>query len=194
MFVAFRVESDKSILLEYANKVAGENKHTNAKVLKEKVFKYQKIYHLNDEYYINALDTVLNARQLCLSPDMIVVAETISNVSRAPLASDQELEKLFMFLASKLTTLCSRYSLVEQIIDQGKEKFSSAERQARIRTLRNTLSFMKASSARVDLSEVGGSPNAGKITNGFLTNDLSNVEFADVSVTGLFERRYTLGL
>ena len=87
-----------------------------------------------------------------------------------------------------------RVQNVHKALEQGRETFSQLSCDKKRKVLLVVLGFYKGDTARVDLSFIGGSRNAGKISNNFIANHLKDIQFVDSSVTGMFERCETIGL
>jgi CRISPR-associated endonuclease Csn1 len=175
----------------FAIDLAKKKELTNVKILKRKILKYQKAYYKGDEFYLPALGAVYSARQLILDSCNDKTCEAITKEIEV---TDSELLKLYDALTGKADILCSRFSVVRDVLVEGRAKFESLDYLEKRSILLSTLQFYNGTKRTVNLQLIGGSANAGFIRNGFLRNDLGNIEFSDSSVTGMFERRYRIGL
>lgn len=167
----------------------------DAKVVKGKILRYSKISYKGDEYCLPALDVVHSSRQLALIGEMLKCAADLCDDGVDDSMLDEGmLSDLYDELRDKALFLCSGFGNVHRVLAERKSVFLELGISDKRTFLKNILNYYRGATSRVDLSLVGGSKNAGAIRNGFLTKQLPNVEFIDQSVTGMFERRYKLGL
>ncbi|HIT45405.1 MAG TPA: type II CRISPR RNA-guided endonuclease Cas9 [Candidatus Aphodovivens excrementavium] len=161
-----------------------------AKALRSRILKYSKICYGDDEYYVPALGAVYSSRQPAFDSN---ITETAALAAKRQLGSDAQAEKdalaLYDELVEKASALCSRFSVVQTAMREGRGKFQQLSMDDKCSLLVSVLEFYKGTKSTVNLSSVEGAPNAGKITNGFIRNDVRNLVFVDQSVTGMFERR-----
>ena len=92
-------------------------------------------------------------------------------------------------LTAKACTLCSRFKNVKSILEENRNLFIDLPFNNKCSLLKSILIFYRGGTARINLTPIKGSANAGGITNGFIKNDTKNVVFIDQSVTGMFERK-----
>ena len=76
--------------------------------------------------------------------------------------------RLFDELRDKALYLCSRFKTVRDVLDKGCDSFLALTKSEKRLLLVGLIEFYAGKKQRVSLSLIGGSPNAGKITNSFL--------------------------
>lgn len=193
--IAQKISKGELSITEYAQEIAREEGLVLSRVLRGRILKYSKIRYGQDEYFIPALDVVYSARQLALTGDLLKTAQDVGdNKVSSFCLDDGALMRLYDELRDKALFLCSGFKNVHKALEQGREMFSQLSCDKKRKVLLAVLGFYKGDTARVDLSFIGGSRNAGGITNGFLTKYFDRVQFVDSSVTGMFERCETIGL
>lgn len=193
---ANRIASGATTIEDWAQDIAGSQGFSFMRVLRSRLLKYARVNHKGDEYYVPALDVVYCSRQLILQESDYALAKAICDFEEV---SDSQLKHsslLYMYrvLSDKATVLCSRYSVVREKLIQGEGAFQSLAIADKRRLLCNLFAFFKNSTSRVDLSLIGGSPHAGAIKSGFLSNCKEKIIIVDQSVTGMFESRESIGL
>lgn len=193
--VAHRIARGDLSVDAYACELARESGLKFVKMLKKRILKYSRICYKGDEFFLPALDVVYSARQLALTGDLLKTAALVCDdrVDASDI-DDDLIDDLYDVLKDKALFLCSAFKNIYKVLDEGKETFLCLHRKEKRKLLVQVLKFYKGDISRVDLSFINGARNAGKIPNTFLTKDFSNVEFVDSSVTGMFERRCTIGL
>lgn len=193
--VAQRIRRGELSIGEYVGTLAASEGFRNASVLKGKVLKYSRISYDGDDFYIPALDVVYSSRQLALSGDFLKCAADLCDDKKSDsVLCEESLNSLYDELRDKALFLCSGFRNVHRVLVERGCEFLTLSVSDKRTLLKNLLNFYKGNTTRVDLTLIGGSKNAGKILNGFLTKQLPDIEFIDQSVTGMFERRYKLGL
>ena len=160
------------------------------RILRGKILKYSRIRYGNDEYYIAAIDAVYSSRQPAFTQDIMAIGELIEkNKTNEIEHIDEKLLLFYDALLEKATSLCSRFNNVRSVLLENRDKFIELDREDKCLLLVAIMDFYHGRKTRVNLSLVGGSANAGGITNGFIKNDTKNLIFIDQSVTGMFERK-----
>ena len=132
-----------------------------------------------------------NAKQLAFAQDE---TKLIERMERGETCSDGELLDLFNSLQEKYARFAPR--LAQQMKVQELEKtFARADMMDRCRVLLSLVSIAAAHTNMIDLSAVDGSKYSGCMNVSFSKELSSNgIVFVDSSVTGMFERRYKIGL
>lgn len=193
--LARRIAQDGLSCQRFAEADACTRGLTYCRTLRGKILKYARVEVGSDQFYVPALDAVYSAKQLVLSEHMTAVAAATCNdkVDDAELPSE-ELLALYDQLTTKLGFLCSKFGNVVSAMEKGRDVFAELATNEMRAVLRNVLRFAKATTARVDLSLIGGPKNAGGIRSSVMTNDVNRAVFVDQSVTGMFERRTRIEL
>lgn len=165
-------------------------------VMRSRMLKYSRINHDGNEYYVSALDCVYSSRELVLNENLNRIADAVCNQVQVPDGeiSQDGLMLLYQSLMEKSLMLCARFKPVRDQLVSGADAFELLPTPDKRQLLKNVLNFFNGTTARVDLKLIGGSSNAGKITNGFITNPNEVIEIVDQSITGMFERRTHIGL
>ena len=180
---------------KYAELDARRRKLTFSRILKSRLLKYSRFDLYGDQYYLPAVDAVYSSRQLVLSKTSTQMAAlACDRKNEDETLSSEALTSLYDELLGKLDFLCSKFGNVAKAMKDGRGLFVNLSTSDKRTLIRNVLRFCKATTARVDLSLIGGPKNAGKIRSAVLTDSLGDVEFVDQSVTGMFERRTRLEL
>ena len=193
--VAREIACGKLTVEQYAMSVADAEGLRFERILRGRILKYSKVYYGGDEFYLSALDVVYSARQLALTGELLKVAADVCDKRiDAERLDEAAMGRLFDELRDKALYLCSRFKTVRDVLDKGRDSFLALTKSEKRLLLVGLIEFYAGKKQRVSLSLIGGSPNAGKITNSFLHAKIEDVVFADTSVTGMFERRETIGL
>jgi len=196
LYLAGYIGEDKQRLLGYAQSIAPAG-FSNVRILRHRINKYQLIEYGNDRYYLPALDVVYSSREIALDQRfMHIVSEIELAQQKNPPVNvpEQDLVDLYWELVHRLSDTCSRFGGIQQTLTINVDGFLEASNQEQQSLILGLLRLIRSARARVDLRLVKGSPNAGGITNGFITNNVEDVVFIDQSVTGMFERRQRLEL
>lgn len=200
--VARSIDIGETCIFDFVLNLAkerGASEYGQPRILRKKILKYARMNHGQDEYYIATGDALYSARQLHLSRDMQSIVARIEKCAKEKAVStwegmDEDLICLYDVLKEKGVTLCSRFNNVEKILENGRQLFISLVDIEKIRLIMGLLAFYRNQTSRVDLSSIGGSKNAGAITNGLISRPGEKLVFIDQSVTGMFERRTHIGL
>ena len=103
---------------------------------------------------------------------------------------DDSLLRLYDELQQKGTLLCKKFSNVTNALIERRDAIIALSTMEKRKLLKGVLQYLANPMVRlVNLSPIGGSPNAGAIGNAFVFNNIDRVEFIDQSVTGMFEKR-----
>ena len=153
--------------------------------------KYQQIIVGDSRLYITGKKEVRNARQFAFSQSE---TELICRVEQGKECSEEELLNLLRSLQSKYERFAPR--LARQIgVSDLRDSFKAASLDDKRRVVLSLVSIAAAHVNMIDLSAVGGSKCAGcmKVT---ISKELSTngIVLVDSSVTGMLERRCTIGL
>ncbi|WP_304427203.1 type II CRISPR RNA-guided endonuclease Cas9 [uncultured Adlercreutzia sp.] len=189
------IKHNEAAMQKWAEELAQSRGLTLDSILRGRLLKYTKIAQGENEFYVPALDCVYSSRQLVLNEANYRCAALVcdrDNVDDGEIDAG-EILGLYQTLTDKCLVLCSRFAAVHKALLEGKERFAKLPRSDQRKLIVGLLGFYRASTARVDLTLIGGSAHAGKIGNGFLSGEL-DLEIIDQSVTGMFERRTRLGL
>lgn len=191
--VASALKANPEALSEHAKTLAEDEGLTFVRVVKEKVRKYQLVELGGDRLYATGLKEVRNATQFAFSQDE---TELLSRVAEGAECSDEELDGLF----SRLQALFTRYAkrLGKQLkVEAMGEAFVGIERFEKQSIIASLIAIASGHTNMVDMRFVGGSKYAGCMNVTF-SKELSAPDadfwFIDASVTGMFERRYRIGL
>lgn len=160
------------------------------KIVRTRILKYSKIQYGIDEYYIPTLDAVYSSRQLALDARYMSIAAQIEKEKFVPCEeNEKKILEFYDVLTAKACTLCSRFKNVKSILEENRNLFIDLPFNDKCSLLKSILIFYRGGTARINLTPIKGSANAGGIRNGFIKNDTKNVVFIDQSVTGMFERK-----
>lgn len=191
-----QIESGKLGIEEWAKDLVQSRGLELVCVLRDRLLKYSRISHNGNEFYVPALDCVYSARELVLDQHLSNIAYRVCSdgeVDDESLSQD-ELIALYQGLKQKCLTLCARFKSVYECLVEGEPKYHELDKHEKRSVLINLLNFYNGTTPRVDLRLIGGSPNAGKIANGFLRDPKEELCIIDQSITGMFERRTYIGL
>ncbi len=189
LFVASHVAADPGALEEYARLLTEKTGCTFVRVLKRRVFKYQKIELDGSELYVTGYKEVRNAREIALSENQIELLVRVLGQGGYDASSANE---LYLTLLAKLDVLCPRLS-AQMGMHAYEEGFLGLAPADKGKVLSEMLAIINGSKNMVDISAVGGAKFAGCMQLK-LANLAQNLVFVDGSVTGMFERRSTLEL
>ena len=191
--IASELESDASALDRYAEEVAFGKGLEFSKVLKRKIRKYQLIELGGDRLYITGIKEVRNARQFAFSNEE---TKLLCRVVDGKECSDEELDELFKRIQGLFGQYAARLGRQLKIADLG-TRFEVADRASKCGVVLSLLAIASGNRNMIDISSIGGGKAAGCMQPTF-SKELSDPDnefyFIDQSVTGMFERRYGLGL
>lgn len=188
--VASAITGNAGALEAFAREEAQESGGEFVRILRRKVYKYQLIEVGADRLYITGKKQVRNARQLAFSQEetlAIMSGLSSSKVDAGPFAV--LLEKV----AGKLRTCCPRLAVLIGI-GSGAAQFEGLAIEEVTGVLASLVALGSAKSNCEDLRAIGSSRTAGCIQPTFpKLLKTPGITFIDQSVTGMFERRTTIG-
>lgn len=189
--VASALTSNPRALEDYACELAEASGLAFERILRRKVYKYQQIIVGGSRLYITGKKEVRNAQQFAFTQNE---TELISRIERGEMCAPEELVRLFRSLQNKYARFALR--LAQQMrVAELEDSFVTADQNDQCRVLLSLVSIAAAHTNMIDLSSVGGSKYSGCMNISY-SKELSAgaVCFIDSSVTGMFERRQTIGL
>jgi len=167
--------------------------YPGARILKERICKYQYVlYHEKDgtvnEYYIVSDGEVINARELLLP------WRYVANLASFDKLDEIGKQELFQVLCAKMKEYPC-YMKHAVILEKHVGDFGNLSSDWQKKCIRGLLCYMQANSSRFDFSDKKGLNWNDVPTNRlqFILNP-EFIEFVDKSVTGMFERRYQIGV
>ncbi len=175
----------------YASKEALRTGNEFLGIVRNKVYKYQKIKVGFDYFYITAADEVRNACQLSFSQEQTCLFKTMLKERNNTVNTN----RLFTELKGKLTKRAP--SLSKNIkINKIEEEFVKCSYEEQSDVLKSIAGISHADTNKIDLRAVKGVKTAGQLKKNFnnLLNSKEGITFIDQSVTGMFERRTHIGL
>lgn len=189
--VASALASDPQALESYARELAEEAGLVFERIRRRKVYKYQQIIIGDSRLYITGKKEVRNAQQFAFTQEE---TELIRRIESGEECSSDELVGLLKSLQPKYARYASRLAQQMRVFEL-EEAFMRAEEVDRRRVLLSLVSIAAAHTNMIDLSAVGGSRYAGCMNVSYSKELSTNgIVFVDSSVTGMFERRETVGL
>ncbi len=189
--VASVLARDPQALELYAREITEAKGLEFVCIRRRKVLKYQQIMVGDSRLYITGKKEVRNARQFAFSQ---IETELIRRIERGEDCSENELCDLLRSLQDKYERFAPR--LARQMKVAGLEDaFRGASMGDKRQAVLSLVSIAAAHVNMIDLSALGGSKCSGCMGISY-AKELSSdgVSFIDTSVTGMFERRYTIGL
>lgn len=188
--VASAVAENAGALEAFAREEAREYGGEFVRILRRKVYKYQLIEVGADRLYITGKKEVRNARQLAFSQEE---TECFIRLSDGKEVGDDRLTRVFEEMHAKYPVLAPRLSAALKIEDMNSAFFDLSKLEMGS-VLKSLVSIAGAKTNMVDLRLVGGSKYAGCLGVVFAKLLKSpGITFIDQSVTGMFERRTTIG-
>ncbi len=189
--VASALASDPDALEDYARGLAEAEGLEFCCIRRRKVYKYQQIIVGDSQLYVTGKKEVRNARQFAFSQEE---TELICRIERGEGCSENELLGMLRSLQAKYARFAPRLGQMMQVADL-MPSFVEAGEVERRQVLLSLVSIAAAHTNMIDLSAMGGSKCAGCMRVSF-SKELTagTVCFVDSSVTGMFERRETIGL
>ena len=178
-------------LEEFAREEAHANGGEFIRVLRRKIYKYQQIEVGPDRFYITGKKEVRNARQFAFSQEETeLVARLVSGEGAEP----NNLMELFVLVRRKLMSLAPKLGSLLHIADAD-NLFIDLPELEKERVLLAVIAIAGARTNAIDLMALGGKSSAGtiKLTFPKLLAAETGITFIDQSVTGMFERRTTIG-
>jgi CRISPR-associated endonuclease Csn1 len=162
-------------------------------VIKAGIRKYQYIRYPEkdgslNEFYIVSDGEVINARELILSQD------TIAHLALFDRLEVIEKQKLFGELCDKMKKYPCYRGIAENLLLHVGD-FGEMNSLQQKKCIQGILVYMQANSSRFDFGKEFGASWKNVSSNRLIKSlDPNQIEFIDHSVTGMYERRYHLGL
>ena len=186
--MAALIAADSNALVEFAKADAEERGLKFAKIVREKVYKYQLIEVNNERLYITGLKSVRNATQIALSQDLVAV---FSAAVKGEEVIASALKILFDEVVKRYQVCAKR--LGKQLnISNLYDGFYAADNNIQAKAIASLVAIANSTTNMIDLSGVGGSKTAGNMQPNLSSemNKFGNkFAFIDQSVTGMFERK-----
>ena len=188
--VASAVSAREDALEEFARKEAAAAGGKFTRILRSKIYKYQVIEVGADRFYITGKKEVRNARQLAFS----VEEAGILNGNITTPDARTLINGIFYGVQARMPLLAPRLNLALGMDEMG-VAFSELNDDDAMRILMSIVSIAGAKTNMVDLLAVGGSRYSGCLSLTFskLLSSKDGITFIDQSVTGMFEKRTTVG-
>lgn len=186
--VAALVAADSNALIEFAKADAEERGLKFAKIVREKVYKYQLIEVNGDRLYITGLRSIRNARQIAFpESENLLISEVVQG---AVLGKDEGI-----ILYDSISKSFNKYAkkLGNQLrLNELKEGFAKATCEEQCKVILSLIKIINAKTNMIDLSAIGSSKTVGDMSMTFakemaLTDN--HFSFIDQSVTGMLERK-----
>ena len=191
MRVVSELASNPQALEDYARELARQKGLVFECIRKRKVFKYQQIIIGDSRLYVTGKKEVRNACQFAFARDETALIERLG---RGGACSDREMLDVLHVLQEKYARFAPRLAQQMRVLEL-EDSFVKADPADRCAVLVSLVTIAAAHTNMIDLSSVGGSKYAGCMNVSF-SKELSSdgIVFVDSSVTGMFERRYRIGL
>lgn len=183
-----------------------ELKTTSYRVLKDKICKYQEIIVNGNAMYLTAADEVINAKQFFFGDHYYDLYEALLKCLADKVPEDEKdqydekLVEVYNYIISKAERQYREYESAFEKIKQAVD-FSMLSYDDKIGYLKEIFKITKASASCADItkycskdSEIKGITEIGRKKKYTFNSRKGkrNIIFVDKSVTGLYERRYTL--
>ena len=184
-----------------------ELKITSYRMLKDKICKYQEIIVNGNELYLTSAKEVINAKQFFFGEYYYNLYEALLKCLADKVPEDEKdkydekLVEVYNYIISKAEIQYKEYKSAFEKIKQAVD-FSILSYEDKISCLKEVLKITGADAECADItkycpkdSEIKGISRIGRKNNYTFkmdNNGKDNMIFVDKSVTGLYERRYTL--
>lgn len=184
-----------------------ELKITSYRMLKDKICKYQEIIVNGNELYLTSAKEVINAKQFFFGEYYYNLYEALLKCLADKVPGDEKdkydekLVEVYNYIISKAEIQYKEYKSAFEKIKQAVD-FSILSYEDKIGCLKEVLKITGADAECADItkycpkdSEIKGISRIGRKNNYTFkmdNNGKDNMIFVDKSVTGLYERRYTL--
>jgi CRISPR-associated endonuclease Csn1 len=176
-----------------------ETRYEDVSIIKPKIMKYQKISWEGCEYYLTSNVEMINARQMWLPESYVadlVECEHAIKKGQADLTDyDEVFIKVYESIIDTIERVYPRYSDLLQKLKSANESFCLADVSDRLTRINEILALLHADATR-GLAKNGFAASVGRMTgiNYGKLMQKGEIEFIDTSVTGMYERRYSLGV
>ena len=189
VYVASAVSGDPGALERFAREEAEGNGCEFTRILRSKIYKYQQIEVGPDRFYITGKKEVRNARQIAF--DQYETAVVSSVVAKE--FDESSLSAVFEAVVPRVVRMAPKLSgaiKVESVVEQ----YRDLDIEAKSSVMLSVISIVSAKTNMVDMSAVGGGKAVGCIQLSYeKALKEKGITFIDQSVTGMFERRTTIG-
>ena len=183
-------------IAEYISEVC---RTSEFEILKDNIYKYQKIFMQGQELYIVSDNEVTNAVQMVLP---LTLARTFNKAVTEPLSvDDSEYAELFEYIKEKTAKLFPLYSGIVKKYENAKSDFETMTKENKLKFLQQMLVVTSPSSSNGKFDSIIKSENENnnKITLGKLgaregrtagkTIKIGETVFVDNSVTGYYSKK-----
>lgn len=199
LYCASRIKKDKNALREYAEEIAKNNKCVDARIIKKRVLKYQKIVLEESELYITGGSEARPARPLVLDSRDMSLVDLINECLLGKFVEGDidaaSLKALYCRLKEKAEVTCPKLARQLKLGEycEGFDKVVDDDKSKAMKVIKEILAIIGGKTNMANLEVTGNAKCAGHMQPTY-ANKLGEVVFIDTSVTGLFERRYKLGI
>ena len=193
--IAAKVCRDEDVLQVWAESIAQDKNCHDVLILDRKILRGVKFVHDGSELLISGGTEAGISRQPAYSQRDGVLIQQIVDSARLGSAmdvSDSELVAVYNLLSLTLDKICPRLAEVLNL-NERRETFKAIGIEEKIKVISAINARITGKRGRADLSLIGGSKNSGGMHASY-HNFISDIELIDVSVTGMFERRYRVEL
>ena len=182
--VAHNLLKNKNAVIEYLE----NSGYKNARILKDRILKYQKIIYKGDELYIVSSTEVCNARQLILPADCSRIISNMNNKKFEADVTEENLVKLYEILVEKILSLYHCFNSIGEKLKSATPNFESLEKQDKINVINQILVMLHANSSNADFGKYSLSGLKSRCGRMGGTNlDVDKITFVNTSVTGMFK-------
>lgn len=195
--VSYMIKNKKITLEEYIKNNFLPKEYTEFKILKSKILKNQEYLDKNNEKMRFCSDVEIRASQeLIINEKMSKLIYLMNNEKTN--STDKEIEELeegymymFQYLLEKLRTQYKIFETIYKKLLEKQSEFETLEEKDKKATINGLIDLMNQGQG--NLTAIGLTDREGrKSGQRFKTERLLNMTFICKSVTGMYERRYTI--
>ncbi|MBY4798246.1 type II CRISPR RNA-guided endonuclease Cas9 [Collinsella sp. AGMB00827] len=179
-------------IVEYAQAVAGQRGFSFDGIARSKISKKQLIEVNGARLFITGAKEARNANQFALDQSELKIAAKLFDDRKV--CSDEELDQLFSVLVEKFKAYDVEHYRILKLAERSVQ-FTGLEIAGKEEVLKNLIQLSAATVNKIDIRPIGGSKYSGAIQPDYQKLLTSKpVTFIDQSVTGMFEKRTSIGL
>lgn len=195
--VPVRIESLRKtkgdgVVVEYLKQVLSTNELT---ILKDKVPKYQLVIEKGVSYYMTSDKEVINSKQCYFGEKYANIYDAIcmyisGKIKEEDISEDMtSVDEVIGFIIEKISRQYLAYiSVIENV--KNSIDYTSLAYNDKITLLKELIKLVQVNPQCANLKKFGLSDRMGR--KGGYNLDINNTIFVDQSITGLYERRYSL--
>lgn len=195
--VAQSIVKNSANLILYGERKAMESGNQFIRIVRSKLYKYQKLEINNSEVYLTAKDEVRNGTEVAFSNKQVcVIAKLVKALDDGDVVDVDEgyIANVYETVITSIKKYSPRLAKALKL-ETWKDTFFSLRQAEQSKVIMSILELTNAKKNKVDLTSIGLAKTSGQLKTTF--NKVLNQDglvVIDQSITGMYERREHIGL